>query len=333
MPLLLLLVLALTAVFAACGGDDDDDDDAAAATKPAGTTAATTAASPTTPAPTAIKVSGSLNIEGSSTVAPYTRLAVEQFEKANKDAKVTTGEKGSGAGITAFIKKEVPLAASSRKIKQDEIDQAKAAGLDPFEIEIFKDALVIVVNPDNPVTQLSEQQIAKIYAGQITNWKDVGGKDGKITLYTRNEESGTFSYMQDDVIGVLLGTTTKYSTEINKQASAPAGLTALAGDKNGIFYAGLGNIQDLGSNASKVKVLAVAKSTKDAAGALTDGATFVKPEEKTVKDQTYPISRGLFYYSNGDWQKSENAVLKAYVTYVLSPDGQKLGETLGFVPK
>jgi phosphate transport system substrate-binding protein len=314
-----LLAFGLTALgaaallAAACGGDDGAKD----ATTPAGNGGAS--------------VSGSLNIEGSSTVAPYTRLAIEKFEAANKGAKVTTGEKGSGGGITALIKKEVPLAASSRKMKQDEIDQAKAAGLDPFETRIFTDALVIVVNPDNTVAQLTEQQVAKIFAGEITNWKDVGGKDGKITVYTRNEESGSFSYMQDDVIKVILGSNAKYGSNVNKQQNAPAGLTAVASDKSGIFYAGLGNLKDLGSDASKLKVLAVAKSTcKD--GSCTDGTAFVKPEEKTVKDNSYPISRGLYYYSNGDPQKSGDAVLKAYIAYVLSPDGQKLGETLGFVP-
>ncbi len=333
---LLLGVAALTAMSAiivACGGDDDDTTATTTATAVASATTAAASPTATTAAasPTAPKVTGSLNIEGSSTVAPYTRLAIEQFEKANPGSKITTGEKGSGAGITALIKKEVPLAASSRKIKADEITQAKAGGVDAFEIEVFKDALVIVVHPDNPVAQLTEQQVAKIFAGTIENWKDVGGKDEKITVYTRNEESGSFSYMQDDVIKVLLGSTAGYSKNVNKQQNAPAGLTAVAGDKTGIFYAGLGNMKDLGANANKLKVVGVAKSTcKD--GACTDGTAFVKPEEKTVKDQTYPISRGLFFYSNGDYAKSENLVLAAFIKYVLSPEGQKLGETLGFVP-
>lgn len=315
-PLLAALAALTTAgvLAAACGGDT--------AASGAQTTDATSASVP---------VAGTLTIEGSSTVAPYTRLAIEKFEARNKGAKVTTGEKGSGGGISALIKKEVPLAAASRTITPDEIAQARAAGLDPFEIEIFRDALVFVVNPDNPVQKLTEQQLAKIYTGQITNWKDVGGKDAKITLYTRNEESGTFAYMQDDVIRVLLGKEAKYSAAINKQANAPAGLTAVAGDKNGIFYAGLGNIADLGAGANKLRVLAVAKSAcKD--GQCTDSATFVKPEEKTVKDGRYPVSRGLYYYANGDWQKSENPVLKAFIAYVLSPEGQRLGLDLGFVP-
>ncbi len=320
----LISIVALVAV--SCGGDDDDDD----TTSPT----ATAASGGTTTAPTsAPSVSGSLNIEGSSTVAPYTRLAIEAFEKANKDAKVTTGEKGSGAGITALIKKEVPLAAASRAIKADEVKQAKDNGVDAVEIPIFKDALLIVVHPDNKVAQLTEQQVAKIFAGQITNWKDVGGADSKITLYTRNEESGTYAYMQEDVIQALLGKTSGYSADINKQQNAPAGLTAVSGDKNGIFYAGLGNIKDLGSNANKVKVLPIAKSKLDSAsGTITDDTKFVKGEETTIRDNTYPISRFLYYYSAGDYKTHENKVLTAYINYVLSPEGQKLGEQLGFLP-
>jgi len=277
-------------------------------------------------------VSGRLNIEGSSTVAPYTRLAIEEFEAANRGATVTTGEKGSGAGITALIKEEVALAAASRKITADEINQAQANGVTPVEIPILKDALLIVVHPDNKVEKLTEQQVAKIFAGQLTNWKEVGGADARITVYARNEESGTYAYMQEDVIQALLGKNAAYSSDINKQQSAPAGLTAVARDKTGIFYAGLGNIQDLGSNASKLKVLPIARSTRDSAGVVTDDTRFVPGDEANIRDNSYPISRFLYYYSAGDYHTSGNHVLTAYIDYVLSDEGQKLGEQLGFLP-
>lgn len=277
-------------------------------------------------------VSGRLNIEGSSTVAPYTRLAIEEFEAAHPGTTVTTGEKGSGAGITALIKEEVALAAASRKITADEIDQARANGVTPVEIPILKDALLIVVHPENKVEKLTAQQVAKIFAGQVTNWKDVGGADARITVYARNEESGTYSYMQEDVIQALLGKGAAYSSDINKQQSAPAGLTAVARDKTGIFYAGLGNIQDLGSNASKLKVLPIARSTRDSSGQVIDDTRYVAGDEAHIRDNSYPISRFLYYYSAGDYRTSGNHVLTAYIDYVLSDEGQKLGEELGFLP-
>ncbi len=293
-----LVALALTA----CGDDNEGD-------------------SSTTPGGTA-KVTGTVNIEGSSTVQPFTIDLIDAFGKKYPDVKVNPPSgKGSGAGITAFINKEVDIAQSSRKIKDDEVTQAKAAGLDPFETHILDDALAIVVHPDNGVKQLTFEQVAKIFAGQITDWQDVGGTPGKITIYTRNEESGSFAYMHDDVIQKALGTTADYSADINKQANAPAGLTAVAGDESGIFYAGLGNIAEI--PAGSVKVLKVAKDASSA---------YVEPSEATVKDKTYPISRGLFYYTNGDPSKSTNAALKAFVAFALSTEGQKLGADLGFVP-
>ena len=205
-------------------------------------------------------------------------------------------------------------------MKDDEKSQATAGGLDPFETHILDDALAMAVHPDNKVAQLTLEQVAKIFAGQITDWSEVGGSGGAITIYTRNEESGSFAYMEEDVIQKVLGKEVKYSSDINKQANAPAGLTAVSGDPSGIFYAGLGNLADIPQGKVKVVPVSLDASSKG-----------VVPSEATVKDKTYPISRGLFYYTNGDPAKSTNAALKAFVAYALSDEGQKLGEEIGFV--
>lgn len=298
--LVLLLGAALALFTVACG-----DDDNATASKSAGAS-----------------LSGTVSIEGSSTVQPFTIDLLDGFKKAYPDVKVNPPSgTGSGAGITAFINKEVDIAQSSRQIKADETSQAAAKGLTAFETHILNDALAIVVHPDNPVTRLTLEQVAKIFAGQIKDWSEVGGSGGKITVYTRNEESGSFAYMEEDVIQKVLGKDAHYSTDINKQANAPAGLTAVSGDPSGVFYAGLGNLQEIPQG--KVKVLEVAK---DASGAG------VKPSEATVKDKTYPIARGLYYYTDGDPAKSKNAAVTAFVYYALSAEGQKLGADIGFVP-
>lgn len=303
--LLALMVGMLGVLLVACSEDEDPDDGTAAATSTDG-----------------MELSGSLNIEGSSTVAPYTRLAIEAFEALHSDVTVTTGELGSGGGITAFINKEVPIAAASREIKQEEIDQAKAAGLDPFETTIFRDALAIVVHPSNAaVESLTFEQVAKIFAGQISNWSEVGGADADIVLYTRNEESGTFAYLEEDVIQKALGGDAEYSPDINKQANAPAGLTAVAGDPKGIFYAGLGNLADIPADA--VRVVPVAKDNASAA---------FEPSEETVASGDYPIARGLFYYTDGDPAQSADPLVKAFIAFVLSPEGQAIGEEIGFLP-
>jgi phosphate transport system substrate-binding protein len=298
------LVALVALAVSACGSDDE--------TSSASTSAAATQVS---------NVTGTVSIEGSSTVQPYTIALLDEFGKVYPNVKINPPSgKGSGAGITAFINKQVDIAQSSRAMKDDEKGQATAAGLTAFEVHILDDALAIAVHPDNKVSQLTFEQVAKIYSGQITDWSEVGGSPGKITLYTRNEESGSFAYMQEDVVQKVLGKDAKYSPDINKQANAPAGLTAVSGDPSGVFYAGLGNLADIPEG--KVKVVPV---SKDAA------SSGVVPSEATVKDKTYPISRPLFYYTNGDPAKSTNAGLKAFVDYALSADGQRLGAEIGFV--
>jgi phosphate transport system substrate-binding protein len=315
--LVLILVLAFAAIaLVACG--DDDDDSSSSSSSDSGSSAA--AASGDGASSDGSMVEGEFSIEGSSTVQPFTLELIPEFEKEYPDATVNPPSGlGSGAGISAFINKEVELAQASRQIKADEIEQAKAAGLDPYETTILRDALAIVVHPDNPITQLSEEQVAKIFAGEITNWSEVGGEDKAITVYTRNEESGTFAYMEEDVIQKVLGKESGYGDNVNKQASAPAGLSAVAGDKDGIFYAGLGNLSEIPEGS--VKVLLVSGSGDP-----------VAPSADTVADGSYPIARGLFYYTNGDPMQSDNAAIKAFVEFALSPVGQKIGEGLGFLP-
>jgi len=266
-------------------------------------------------------VSGTVSIEGSSTVQPFTIDLIDAFQNAYPDVKVNPPSGlGSGAGITAFINKEVDIAQASRQIKDDEVTQANAGGLNPFETHILDDALAIVVHPDNPVTQLTFEQVAKIFAGEISDWSEVGGSAGKITVYTRNEESGSFAYMEEDVIQKALGKNAVYSADINKQANAPAGLTAVSNDPAGIFYAGLGNIDEI--PAGSVKTVKVAK---DAA------SPYFEPSKETVKSKDYPIARGLYYYTDRDPQTSSNPAVTAFINSALSAEGQAIGENLGFI--
>jgi phosphate transport system substrate-binding protein len=301
------------AVFALAIGCSDDDDDPEATGSTGGSPAATAGAGGTGAED---EITGTVSIEGSSTVQPVTLELVDLFNSKYPDASVNPPSGlGSGAGITAFINKEVDIAQSSRPISDDEKAQATAAGLEVFETKIFDDALVIVVHPNNTIADLSVEQIARIFAGEITDWSEIGGTGGQITLYTRNEESGTFAYLEEEVIQDVLGDTGAYSDDINKQASAPAGLSAVAGDPSGIFYAGLGNLAEI--PAGSVKVVTV------------EG---VEATAATVSDGSYPISRGLLYYTNGDPKNSDNAALAAFIELALSEEGQAIGENLGFIP-
>ncbi len=297
-----VLFLAMGALaLVACGGDDDGSGGSNSGNG--------------TPTGGGSSLSGTVSIEGSSTVQPFTLELIPAFEA--EYSKVTVNPPsglGSGAGISAFINKEVDIAQASRRIKDDEIQQARDAGRDPFEVRIFNDALAFVVHPDNPVNNLTVAQVAKIFAGEIANWDEVGGSGG-ITIYTRNEESGTFAYLEEDVIQATLGDDSGYSSDVNKQASAPAALSAVSGDRGAIFYAGLGNLAEIPEG--RVKVL------------LINGAA---PSAETVANGSYPISRGLFYYTDGDPASNDNETVKAFIDFALSPAGQRIGEELAFLP-
>ncbi len=266
-------------------------------------------------------LAGSLNLEGSSTVAPYTRLAIEAFETEHAGVTVTTGEIGSGGGITAFINREVPVAASSRPIRQNERDQAATQGLTAHETVIAWDALAIIVHPSNPVPQLTFEEVARIFAGDIRDWSELGGQPGRITVYTRNEESGTFAFIEDEVIRVALGADAEYAPDVNKQASAPGSLTAIANDPTGISYAGLGNIADI--PAGSVRMMPIAQDAASPA---------VEPSEEAVLSREYPIARGLFYYTDGDPAQHPDPLVRAWIEFVTSPDGQAIARQLNLVP-
>ncbi len=307
--------LAATMVFAvACGDSGSSSTPTSTPTSSGG--GATT---PTATTPAEEPLSGSLNLEGSSTVAPYTRRAIEAFEALHDGVTVTTGELGSGGGITAFINKEVPIAASSRPIRENEIGQAAQNGLTVHETVIAWDAVAIVVHPSNPVTQLTFEQFAQIFAGEITNWSEVGGPDLRIEVYTRNEESGTFAFVEE-LIKEALGSDAEYGQNVNKQASAPAGLTQVSNDPSGIFYAGLGNISDVPAGA--VRVLSISRDASSPA---------YEPSEETVLANNYPVVRGLFYYSDGDPAESSDPLVKAWIAFVVSPEGQAIARELNLV--
>jgi phosphate transport system substrate-binding protein len=315
--LAVILFLAVAGLALVACGDDDDDSSSSSGSSSSSSNGSADNGSPSSN--DGASVEGTISIEGSSTVQPFTLELIPEFESAYTDVTVNPPSGlGSGAGISAFINKDVDMAQASRQIKDDEIQQAKDAGLDPYETTILRDALAIVVHPDNPITQLTEEQVAKIFAQEITSWDDVGGS-GDITVYTRNEESGTFAYMEEDVIQKILGDESGYGSTVNKQASAPAGLSAVAGDPDGIFYAGLGNLSEIPEGSVKVLLIS---GTGDP----------VEPSAATVADGSYPIARGLFYYTNGDPMTSDNPAIKAFVEFALSPTGQKIGEGLGFLP-
>ncbi len=252
--------------------------------------------------------------KGSDTIVNLALAWAEAYQGQHPEVRISVTGGGSGTGIAALINKTVDIANASRAIKQEEIDSAKKNGVEPVEFVIARDAIAVIVNPQNPVSQLTLQQISDIYSGKITNWSEVGGDDRPIVRLSRETNSGTHVYFLENVLRLgQKDNKTLFSTDTLLLPSSE-GITAEVRDNpNAIGYDGLGYV------VPEVKVIAVAKSENQA---------YVMPSVDSVNAGTYPIARELFMYTAGQ----PSGAVKAYLDWILTPEAQKIVTELGFVP-
>jgi phosphate transport system substrate-binding protein len=262
-------------------------------------------------------LSGSFKIIGSNTLTPLSSVWAEEFMAAHSNVSISVSGPGSGAGIAALIDGTTDICQASRTIKQSEIDQAEANGVDPYEIQVASDGLSVVVHPSNPVSELTIAQLSAIYTNQITNWQEVGGNDAPIVALSRDTNSGTHVFFKEHVVQMLgLPTenkTLEYGPEVLFLPSTEEGVSEVAQNPNAIFYPGLGYVTE------EVKLVAIKRTASDPG---------ILPSEETVLDGTYPISRPLLYYTDGE----PTGVIKDFVDYCLSAEGQEKVSEVGYVP-
>ncbi|MCU0586790.1 MAG: PstS family phosphate ABC transporter substrate-binding protein [Syntrophobacteraceae bacterium] len=251
--------------------------------------------------------------KGSDTLVNLALSWAETYMQAHSDVRISVTGGGTGTGIAAMINGTVDIANASREMKPEEMESARARGISPVEFVVARDAIAIVVNPRNPVSRLTLQQISDIYTGEITNWRDVGGDDRPIVLLSRESNSGTYVYFLENVIrrgrkeSRLL-----FSPETLLMPSSEGISAEVRLNVNAIGYDGLGYV------TPDQKVLAVAR----------DGASpHVLPSIASVNDGSYPVSRPLFMYTAG----KPGGRTKAFMDWLLL-DGQILVAKLGFVP-
>lgn len=295
----LVVVLALGAFLAACGDEGEEG------------TATATAAAGGTSTPQA-ELSGSITVKGSDTMVNLASAWAEAFTKENPKVSISVTGGGSGTGIAALINKQTDIANASRPMKDEEKQKARSNGVEPVEIQVALDGLSVVVNPSNPVSELSIPQLSDIYSGKISNWKDVGGKDAPIVVLARDTNSGTHVFFKEHVVQYQ-DKSLEYGSNVQFMAATQAGFDEVAQNENAIMYGGLGYVTD------KVKPLGVKKDA---------GSPAVQASIATVKSGEYAIARPLFVYTNGE----PTGLLKAYIDWILGSEGQKIVEELEFVP-
>ena len=246
-------------------------------------------------------------IKGSDTVLPLAQKEAEEYLKTNKSAKVTVTGGGSGVGISALLDGLTEIAMSSRKIKFDEKSKFQQAGKTVVEKTIAYDALAVIVNPANKVSQLTREQLEGIYTGKIKNWKEVGGDDMAIVVYCRETSSGTYEFFKEHILK-----NKNYMSSVLSMPATGAIMQSVSQTKGAIGYVGLAYLSD------KVKALKVSY----------DGKNFVAPSVETAKNKTYPVVRPLFFY----YEKKSETKVSPFINYVLSAAGQKIVKDEGYVP-
>lgn len=256
----------------------------------------------------------SIQIKGSDTMVNLTQAWAEKYMQDNPGDFVAVTGGGSGVGISSLISGTCDIANVSRNIKEKEISLAKQRGANPYEIKVGLDGLAVVVNPRNPVSKLKMRQLSDIFTGKISNWKEVGGKDQKIVILSREVNSGTHVYFKDHVLrkGAPKGKE-EFAVGALMLPSSQAIADEVAGNSGAIGYYGMGYI------SPKQKPVSIAKDDK---------SQYIAPKTENVIIGKYPISRPLLVYTNGKPQ----GLIKKFVDFMLSKEGQEIVLKTDFVP-
>jgi phosphate transport system substrate-binding protein len=283
---------------AACGSDDDDS-----ATGSSG----------------GGDLSGSIRIDGSSTVAPLSEAIAEQFMAENSGVRVTVGTSGTGGGFEKFCAGETAISDASRAIEEDEVEACEKAGVDFEEVRVATDALTVMINNDNPVSCLTVDQLAAVWGpdSKISNWSEIPGLeeefDEELALFGPGTDSGTFDYFTEAINGEE-GVTRKDYNNVGEDDNAT--VKGVEGSPGGMGYAGFSFYTE---NEGKLKALEV-----------DNGAGCVPPSAETAQDDSYtPLSRPLFIYPSG--KALQEPQVKAFVRYYLD-NVNGIAESVGYIP-
>ena len=252
--------------------------------------------------------------KGSDTIVNLALAWAEEYQDLHPDVRISVTGGGSGTGIAALINGTVDIANASRQIKAEEMEEAEANGVFPVEFVIARDAIAIVVNPNNPVDQLTIEQISAIYSGEISNWSEVGGEDRPIVRLSRETNSGTHVYFLEQVL--RQGNSddqTLFSMDTLLLPSSEGISAEIRQNPNAIGYDGLGYVTE------DMKVVAVA---------VNPDGPYVYPSPDTVNDGTYPIARDLYMYTAVE----PTGLLAEYIDWTFSNEAQAIVAELGFVP-
>ena len=238
----------------------------------------------------------------------------EAYTAQHPEVRISVTGGGSGTGIAALVNGTVDIANASRAMKPEEVERARANGIEPVEHVVAGDAIAVVVNPTNPVSALTIDQLSNIFTGKITRWREVGGEDRSIVLLSRESNSGTHIYFLENVVRKgEKDNQSLFSPDTLLMPSSEGISAEIRQNPNAIGYDGLGYV------TPDQKTIKVARRA---------GEPYIPPSIETAKDGSYPIARVLYMYTSGQ----PTGIIRQYLDWIMSEDGQEIVEELGFVP-
>jgi phosphate transport system substrate-binding protein len=249
-----------------------------------------------------------ITVKGSDTMVILNQRWAEAYMGGNRQVIIQVTGGGSGTGLSSLLHGSTDICASSRSMNQKE----KAAferrfGAPPAEIAVARDGVAIYLNETNPVGSLTVQQVQDIYRGKITNWKEVGGQDAKIILYSRENNSGTYVFFKEHILGGK-----DFSSMAQSLPGTAAVVNALVRDKRGIGYGG-------SAYAKGIKFCALKEDAQSPA---------YEPTLENVVSGKYPASRDLYFYT----RKAPEGEIQRFIEWIRSPAGQKIVSGVGYFP-
>ena len=249
-----------------------------------------------------------ITVKGSDTMVLLGQQWAEQYMKKNPEATLQVTGGGSGTGISALINGTTDICQASRTMKDAEKEKLRDRyATTGTEIPVARDGLSVYVNAASPIKALSMNQLKLIFTGKITNWKEVGGPDAKIIVYSRENSSGTYVFFKEHVLG-----NADYTSRAQSMPGTAAVVNAVAKEKNAIGYGGA-------AYAKGIHLLAIKKD---------DASQGVTPDLAHVQDGSYPLARPLFFYL----RNKPSGEIKTFVDWVLSKEGQEIVSKVGYFP-
>ena len=252
---------------------------------------------------------GKITVKGSDTMVVLAQKWAEVYMVKNPTVQIQVTGGGTGTGFAALQNQTTDLCNASRKIKSKEVETClKAFGKRPTEYQVCLDGLAVYVHDSSPIKELTIQQVQDMFTGKVKNWKEVGGPDAPVTLYSRENSSGTYEFFKEHVLGGK-----DFAASAQTMPGTASVLQAVAKDKLGIGYGGIA----YGAGAKHLKI------KKDASSPA------IEPTIETVQNETYPIWRHLFIYVNPALDKGDVA---AYLKWMRTAEGQKVVNDVGYFP-